>query len=72
LLEWETLSESLEKALAAMPPAYREAVWLRDVEDQSYAEIAWITKTTTGTVRSRIHRGRTLLRQLIKGHLSEK
>ena len=44
-----------------LPDAFREAVWLRDVEQFSYAEIARIVDVPVGTVMSRISRGRRLL-----------
>jgi RNA polymerase sigma-70 factor (ECF subfamily) len=44
-----------------MPEAFRQAVWLRDVEEFSYAEIAQILDVPIGTVMSRISRGRRLL-----------
>jgi RNA polymerase sigma-70 factor (ECF subfamily) len=57
----ETLAPELRAALDALPEAYRQAVWLRDVEDFSYAEIAAMLEVPTGTVMSRISRGRRLL-----------
>jgi len=54
--------EDLERALAALPDVFRNAVVLRDVEDMSYQEIARILDVPMGTVMSRIHRGRALLR----------
>jgi RNA polymerase sigma-70 factor (ECF subfamily) len=56
-----TLDADLRKALDAMPDAFREAVWLRDVEELSYAEIAATLAIPIGTVMSRISRGRRLL-----------
>ena len=56
-----TLDADLQQALEALPEAYREAVWLRDVEDCSYQEIAGILGVPAGTVMSRISRGRKLL-----------
>lgn len=56
-----TLDADLQDALDALPQAYREAVWLRDVEDCSYQEIAGILDVPAGTVMSRISRGRKLL-----------
>jgi len=44
-----------------LPEAFREAVWLRDVEDFSYAEIARMLNIPAGTVMSRISRGRRML-----------
>ena len=56
-----TLDSDLQDALDALPEAFREAVWLRDVEDCSYQEIAGILGVPAGTVMSRISRGRKLL-----------
>ena len=57
----ETLAPELQAALDALPEAFREAVWLRDVEEFSYAEIAGMLSIPIGTVMSRISRGRHLL-----------
>jgi RNA polymerase sigma-70 factor (ECF subfamily) len=54
--------EDLTRALQALPEAFRTAVVLRDVEDLSYQEIADVLEVPIGTVMSRIHRGRSLLR----------
>jgi len=52
----------VEKALSTLPPEFRAAVVLCDVEGLSYDEIARILDAKLGTVRSRIHRGRAMLR----------
>ena len=57
----DTLDADLQAALDALPDAFREAVWLRDVEEFSYAEIATMLNIPIGTVMSRISRGRRLL-----------
>jgi RNA polymerase sigma-70 factor (ECF subfamily) len=57
----ETLAPELQAALDALPETFREAVWLRDVEEFSYAEIAGMLSIPIGTVMSRISRGRHLL-----------
>ena len=55
----------LRVALDALDPEFREAVVLRDLEGLSYEEIAESTGTPVGTVRSRIHRGRSALREAL-------
>jgi RNA polymerase sigma-70 factor (ECF subfamily) len=57
----DTLDADLQAALDSLPDAYREAVWLRDVEQFSYEEIAGIVGVPLGTVMSRISRGRRAL-----------
>src|SRR5688572_29941615 len=61
LLTRDTLDVDLQAALDGLPDAFRQAVWLRDVEEFSYAEIARIVGVPIGTVMSRISRGRRLL-----------
>ena len=55
------MDADLQAALDALPEVYREAVWLRDVEECAYQEIADILGIPPGTVMSRISRGRRLL-----------
>jgi|SRR5206468_334029 len=57
----ETLAPELQAAIDALPDAFRQAVWLRDVEEFSYAEIAEMLSIPIGTVMSRISRGRQML-----------
>ncbi|HET7385390.1 MAG TPA: RNA polymerase sigma factor SigE [Nocardioidaceae bacterium] len=57
--------DDVESALAAIPPDFRAAVVLCDVEGLSYEEIADVLGLKLGTVRSRIHRGRAMLRQAL-------
>ncbi len=57
----ETLDADLQAALDELPDAFRQAVWLRDVEEFSYAEIAAMLNVPIGTVMSRISRGRRQL-----------
>ena len=56
------LDGDIQAALAALPPDYRAAVVLCDIEGFSYEEIAATLGVKLGTVRSRIHRGRAQLR----------
>jgi RNA polymerase sigma-70 factor (ECF subfamily) len=57
--------DDVESALAALPPDFRAAVVLCDIEGLSYEEIADVLGLKLGTVRSRIHRGRTMLRKAL-------
>jgi RNA polymerase sigma-70 factor (ECF subfamily) len=61
LLLRSTLDADLQAALDSLPEAFRQAVWLRDVEEFTYAEIAAMLDVPIGTVMSRISRGRRLL-----------
>jgi RNA polymerase sigma-70 factor (ECF subfamily) len=62
---WEhnNLDYDVQQALDALPPDFRAAVVLCDIEGLSYEEIAATLDVKLGTVRSRIHRGRALLRE---------
>ena len=61
ILTRATLDADLQAALDALPDAFRQAVWLRDVEELSYAEMAKVLDVPMGTVMSRISRGRRAL-----------
>ena len=63
LLIRETLAPELRQAIDELPAAFRQAIWLRDVEEFTYAEIADMLSIPIGTVMSRISRGRQLLFQ---------
>ena len=59
------LSGEVQAALASLPEEFRVPVVLCDVADQSYEQIARALAVPVGTVRSRIHRGRRLLRSAL-------
>jgi len=67
LLLSDTLDPDLQAAVDSLPAAFREAVWLRDVEEFSYGEIARMLDVPAGTVMSRISRGRRLLFDRLSG-----
>ena len=58
----QVTDEEVLSALKALPPGFQEVIVLADVEELSYKEIATVLEIPIGTVMSRIHRGRRLLR----------
>lgn len=66
------VSGDVEKALASLPPDFRMAVILADLEDFSYKEIAEIMGTPIGTVMSRLHRGRRQLQGLLADYARDR
>jgi RNA polymerase sigma-70 factor, ECF subfamily len=62
----ESLSDDVQAALRRLPEEFRTAVVLCDVVGLSYEEIAEAISVPVGTVRSRIHRGRRLLRTALQ------
>jgi RNA polymerase sigma-70 factor (ECF subfamily) len=61
----DELDEHIQRALNALPPDFRMTVILADIEGMSYEEISVVMRCSLGTVRSRLHRGRKLLRAKI-------
>jgi len=59
--------ERVRQGVLALPPAYREVVVLCDLQELDYADAARSLGCPVGTVRSRLHRGRTLLMQKLRG-----
>ena len=64
-------ASAVKDALQAIPEDFRAAVYLVDVEGYSYQEVADIMDTPTGTVMSRLHRGRKLLREQLADYARE-
>ena len=62
----------VKRALAEIPEEFRMAVYLADVEGFSYKEIAEITGVPNGTVMSRLHRGRKMLREALASYAKER
>jgi len=63
---------AVKDALQKVPEDFRMAVYFADVEGFSYQEIADIMKTPVGTVMSRLHRGRRLLRELLADYARDR
>jgi RNA polymerase sigma-70 factor (ECF subfamily) len=63
--------QSLQEALDELPPEFKEAIILRELEGLSYKEIAAIADISMGTVMSRLARARALLRRRFENRLNE-
>jgi RNA polymerase sigma-70 factor (ECF subfamily) len=63
------LRNVLDRVIADLPPAYRAAVLLRDVEELSTEETAQILDLTTDVVKTRLHRGRIAMRKTLDCYL---
>jgi RNA polymerase sigma-70 factor (ECF subfamily) len=61
------LSEPLQRALDALPAEFRAVVVLADMQELSYEEVARTLGCPVGTVRSRLHRARALMRRTLGG-----
>ena len=58
---------ALERAVAKLPPGYRAAFVLHDVEGYEHEEVARLLGCAVGTSKSQLHKARTKLRKLLKG-----
>jgi RNA polymerase sigma-70 factor, ECF subfamily len=56
-------AETIQRLVAELPPPFREAIVLREINDLSYREIADVVGIPVGTVMSRLARARSLLRK---------
>lgn len=67
----QELDEHVQRALTSLPSDFRMTVILADIEGMSYEEISRTMNCSLGTVRSRLHRGRKLLRSRLMQYRRE-
>ncbi len=65
------ISKVLENAIDSLPEKYKTAFILRDIQEQSYEEVAKVMNIPLGTVKSRVNRARALLRDKLKPRMEE-
>jgi len=72
MVEGREAERIVRRAIFELEPSFRECLVLRDIEDLSYDEIGAITGLPEGTVKSRIHRARGQLKEIVERELGEK
>jgi len=72
MVEGYQMERLVARALLDLEPDFREILVLRDVEDLSYEEMSAITGLPDGTVKSRLHRARAMLKSSVERKLGEK
>ena len=69
MTEAADLDGTIQAALDRLPEEFRTAVVLADIEGLPYDEVASVLRCPVGTVRSRLHRARQMLREALEPHL---
>lgn len=72
MVEGFQLERIVHQCIAELEPDFREVLILRDVEDLTYDELCEITGLPDGTVKSRLHRARVMLKTSVERRLGEK
>ncbi len=65
----QMLDEPVQKALSTLPDEFRAVVILSDIEGMTYEEVSQALQCPIGTVRSRLHRGRMILKEKLKDYV---
>ena len=71
LLAGQGMEGEVETALASLPDEFRQAVLLVDVDELSYQEVSGVLNVAIGTIKSRVSRGRAMLRERLTGFAKE-
>ena len=72
LLSGQGMEGEVEAALGSLPAEFREAILLVDVEELSYQEVSGVLDVPIGTVKSRVSRGRAILRDALTNFAKER
>jgi RNA polymerase sigma-70 factor (ECF subfamily) len=72
LASGQRMEGEVENALAGLPGEFREAILLVDVEELSYQEVSGVLDIPIGTVKSRVSRGRAMLREALANFAKER
>jgi RNA polymerase sigma-70 factor (ECF subfamily) len=72
LLSGQGMEGEVESALGGLPAEFREAILLVDVEELSYQEVSGVLEVPIGTVKSRVSRGRAILRDVLANFARER
>jgi RNA polymerase sigma-70 factor, ECF subfamily len=72
ILSGRAMESEVESALDKLPEEFREAIVLVDVEELSYQEVSGVLNIPIGTVKSRVSRGRAILREALARYAKER
>jgi RNA polymerase sigma-70 factor (ECF subfamily) len=72
MLSVQGMEGEVESALASLPGEFRDAILLVDVEELSYQEVSGVLNVPIGTIKSRVSRGRALLRDTLANFAKER
>ncbi len=72
MLSGQRMEGEVETALAGLPEEFREAIVLVDIEELSYQEVSGVLNIPIGTVKSRVSRGRAMLRETLASFAKER
>jgi RNA polymerase sigma-70 factor, ECF subfamily len=68
----EIMDEKLQRAVDSLPPVFRQTVILTDIQGMGYDEASEVLNCAVGTIRSRLHRARVMMRDVLAGKPSRR
>ena len=66
------MDREVEEAFNALPDEFRSALLLIDVQELSYQEASQVLEVPVGTIKSRVSRGRTMMRRALKSYAQQR